>query len=453
MGNKRNKALPYVIGALALVLVALTVFAAVLSGGGFAQPTEPATTQPTTQAPTPEPTPEPTEPPVVKESTATVGVTGDILFHDWVIKSGKKDDGTYNYDHIHRWWKDYVQGVDFAVANLEVTLCGSDNGYEYKGYPCFNSPDAAAEALKNAGFDMALTANNHSYDTRNVGFMRTQQVLDQIGLKRIGTRLTEDTPNFTVEEINGIKIGMINYTYATSIEDSGKVYLNGIPLTLEDSNLVNAFSYSRLEAFYTKLSGELEQMKQQGAEVTVLYIHWGDEYQTTQNSTQSAMAQRLCDLGVDVIVGNHAHVPQPVELLTNSADETQKTLCIYSTGNAVSNIYETSKFPKNTEDGMLFSFTFAKYTDGTVLLESADVLPTWVDRTDETTWDPMFLVLPLDKDVADWQTAMELSDSTLEECRRSYDRTMGIVGPGLEAANSYYSQHQQQVEEAIGVKN
>ncbi len=452
MGNK-NKIMPYVIAVLAVILVALIVLVVILEQGGFAVPTEPATTQPTTEAPTPEPTPEPTEPPTVKESTATIGVTGDILFHDWVIKSGAKDDGTYNYDHIHQHWKSYVQDVDFAVANLEVTLCGSDNGYDYKGYPCFNSPDAAAEALRNASFDMVLTANNHAYDTGNVGFVRTQHTLDLIGLKRIGTRMTLDTPNFIIEEINGIKVGMINYTYATNIEDSGKVYLNGIGLSLEDSALVNAFSYSRLEAFYTKLAGELEQMKQQGAEATVLYIHWGDEYQTTQNKTQSTMAQRLCDLGIDVIVGNHAHVPQPVELLTNSADATQKTLCIYSTGNAVSNIYKTSKFPKNTEDGMLFSFTFAKYSDGTVLLESADVLPTWVDRTDEATDKAQFLILPLDRNIADWQGAMGLSDVTLQECRDSYDRTMGIVGPGLETANGYYAEHQRQVEAALGVED
>ncbi len=452
MGNK-NKAMPYVIAVLAVILVALIIVAAVMSRGGFGTPDAEPTTQPATEAPTPAPTPEPTEPPIVKESTATIGVTGDILFHDKVIESGLQADGTYNYDHIHRQWKSYVQSVDFAVANLEVTLCGSDNGYSYKGYPCFNSPDAAAEALKNACFDMVLTANNHSYDTGNVGFLRTQHTLDQIGLKRIGTRMTADTPNFTVEEINGIQVGMINYTYATDISDSGKVYLNGIGLSAEDSNLVNAFSYARLEAFYNKLAGELEQMKQQGAEVTVLYIHWGDEYQTTQNETQSKMAQRLCDLGIDVIVGNHAHVPQPVELLTNSADETKKTLCIYSTGNAVSNIYKTTKFPKNTEDGMLFSFTFAKYSDGTVLLESADVLPTWVDRTDETTWEPMFLVLPLDREVADWQGTMGLSDATLQECKDSYDRTMGIVGPGLEAANGYYAEHQRQVEAALGVED
>ena len=309
------------------------------------------------------------------------------------------------------------------------------------------------EALKVAGFDMLLTANNHSYDTRNKGFMRTQQVVSDLGFDHIGTRPDLETPNYLVKEINGIKIGMINYTYTTKLDDDGKAYLNGIPLTLEDSKLVNVFNYWKLDQFYTKLSGEMEAMRAEGAEAIVLYIHWGDEYNTTQNKTQTKMAQDLCNLGVDVIVGNHAHVPQPVALLTNENDETQKTLCVYSTGNAVSNITRHDKGrPINCEDGMFFTFTFAKYSDGTVILENTDLMPTWVDRTDESDWSDQFIVLPLDRENEDWQTALGINDATLKECQKSYDRTMDIVGAGLEEAQTYYAQHQKDVEAEIGVK-
>ena len=454
LNNK--KLLPILTVALAAMLVVLLVVAFSMTGNQ-PDPTEPTptVTEAPTDPPTEAPTEEPTEPPITKESTATIGVTGDILMHDRVIACGYNSaTGTYNYDHIYQHWKKYVSAVDYAVANLEVTLCSNTNGYDYKGYPCFNSPDAVPEALKAAGFDMLLTANNHTYDTRNVGMMRTQQVIESLGFDYIGTRQNAADDNFIVKDINGIKIGMVNYTYTTDMNDEGKVALNGIPLTLEDSMLINAFNYWRLNAFYAKLSGQIEQMKEQGAEAIVLYIHWGDEYHTEQNSTQSKMAQDLCNLGIDVIVGNHAHVPQPVALLTNENDPSQKTLCIYSTGNAVSNISRSDNRPVNTEDGMLFSFTFAKYTDGTVVLESADVLPTWVDRMDEQNdWKDQFIVLPLDDEIEDWAAELGIDNSTLNECKNSYDRTMGIVGAGLADANAYFAQHQLEVEAEIGVKN
>jgi poly-gamma-glutamate synthesis protein (capsule biosynthesis protein) len=164
------------------------------------------------------------------------------------------------------------------------------------------------------------------------------------------------------------------------------------------------------------------------------------------------MAQALCDMGIDVIVGNHAHVPQPIDLLTSTTDENQKTLCLYSMGNSVHNIFGT-KYPKQTEDGMLFSVTFAKYSDGTVVLESADVLPTWVYRYYENDVR-RYRVLTMDRtDKDNWKTKMNLTDDVLASCQASYDHTMAIVGSGLDKANTYYAQNQKDVENLIGVKN
>lgn len=406
-------------------------------------PSTTITSQPTT-------TPPPTEPPVRKVSTATIGSTGDILLHNKVIRSGyDKATGTYNYESIFSYFSEFVSKVDYAVGNLEVTLCSDDNGYPYKGYPCFNAPDAIVDAVKAAGFDMLLTANNHSYDTGTKGFMRTQEVIMERELDYTGTRYKEEDKNYIVKEINGIKMGMICYTYNTGVSSDGAVSLNGIPLAAEPSGLINSFNYGALDSFYGNLSGEMEQMKAEGAEAIMVYLHWGNEYETEANRTQKKMAQALCDLGVDVIVGNHAHVPQPIELLTNTKDETKKTLCLYSMGNSISNI-RGSKYPKETEDGMLFSVTFAKYSDGTVVLESADVLPTWVNRYEENNVSK-YKILTMDRTEKDnWQEKMSLTDELLSACQASYDRTMTIVGDGLETANQYYAKHQQEVEALIG---
>ena len=416
----------------------------------------PSETQPTMQSSAVSssvaPTQPPTEPPIIKQSTATIGATGDLLLHDKVIKSGyDPETGTYNFESMFSFFAPYVSQLDYAVANLEVTLCGDDNGYKYSGYPCFNSPDAIVDAAKAAGFDMLLTANNHSFDTGTKGFFRTQQVVADRGFDYIGTRDAVEKKNYIVKEINGIHIGMICYTYNTGYNESGKVSLNGIPLTQEASDLVNSFNYKNLDGFYEKLSQELAAMRADGAETVMLYIHWGDEYQTQANSTQKKMAQALCDLGIDVIVGNHAHVPQPVELLTSTKNASKKTLCLYSTGNAISNIRVGPKYPHESEDGMLFSVTFAKYSDGTVILESADILPTWVNRYLDNG-KTEFKILTLDPlSEHQWRENMGLLPETLKLCQDSYGRTMKIVGAGLEAANQYYAENQAQIEENLGV--
>lgn len=445
-----------------VVIVAVCIAAALgirmlaekLEQPGTVQTDPPQTTAAPVQTVATEPETEPTEPePVVKESTATIGATGDILLHDLVIKSGyDSETKTYNYDNIFTYFSEYVSQVDYAAANLEVTLCGDDNGYAYSGYPCFNSPDEIVDAAKNAGFDLLLTANNHAYDTRFTGFTRTQQVIDDRGLDHIGTRLDAEEKNYIIREINGINIAMTCYTYCSAYTSARNFKLNGNALTTEASKLVNAFHYKDLDTFYTKLAGEMEQMKADGAEAIVLFIHWGEEYKTTPNDTQRQMAQQLCNMGIDVIVGNHAHVIQPVELLANENEESRKTLCLYSTGNAVSNIYKSSSFPVYTEDGMLFTFTFAKYSDGTVLVESAGVIPTWVWRYDDENGIRKFRIMAMEGDAVNWQEKMDLTDEMLTKCQESYDRTMELVGDGLEAANAWFAQQQAETETAIGVR-
>ncbi len=464
----KRKQLKSMIGVLSMVLVVLLVVAAVQnarpqdpalqdSSTQTQAPTidPPATQAPTTQVTLPPATQPPTQPPVFKEATATIGATGDILLHDKVIRSGydaASDSFDFRYMFAH--FGKYASAVDYAVANLEVTLIqkpGSDGLKGYNGYPNFNSPDEIVDALQDAGFDMLLTANNHAYDSRHDGFLRTQQVIAGKGLAHIGTRPTEEDKPYRIVDVNGIRIGMVNYTYNTGIAADGSVSLNTIPLTAQDSALINSFSYEALDAFYARLQAQLAEMRAAGAEATVLYIHWGEEYHTEANDVQKAMSQALCNLGIDVIVGNHAHVPQPVVLLTNEADPAKKTLCLYSTGNSVSNIFRSSSHPKNSEDGMLFTFTFARYSDGTVVVERTDVLPTWVWRYEDPAGVRKYLILPLDDTIPDWKAALDIPDDILAECRDSYDRTMGIVGAGLTQANEFFTRNQAMLEADLGV--
>lgn len=232
---------------------------------------------------------------------------------------------------------------------------------------------------------------------------------------------------------------MLCYTYATGVTGDGRPALNG-NAHLGEAGLVNYFMESNLDKFYSEVEQHLSAMKAEGAEATMLFIHWGIEYQTKENARQNAIAQKLCDLGVDVIVGGHPHVVQPVDLLTSTVDENHKTVCIYSLGNAVSNQRTgiSNLFPAGyTEDGALFTVTFEKYSDGTVYLAGTDVIPTWVNMH-QNSGSKQYNILPLHKDQeAEWKTLYELTDHNYTSCQRSYDRTMGIVGEGLAECQQY----------------
>ena len=414
-------------------------------------PTEPSEPLPSeTVEETTEETTEPTLPdPEHVVSTATIMSTGDILMHMPVVDTGRQSDGSYDFSSIFRYVEPYTSEADYAVANLETTLCGTTNGYPYHGYPNFNCPDEIAYSAAGAGFDMLLTANNHSYDTGLVGYKRTIQIVNEAGMEHLGTRASAEDPKFSIVEVGDIKIGMLCYTYAYSVDSKGSPSLNGMP-HISEPGLCNYFHSGSLDTFYEEVDGYLQEMEAMGAEATMMYIHWGVEYHTTANDEQKAIAQKLCDLGIDVIVGGHPHVVQPIDLLQSTVDPEHKTVCPYSMGNAVSNQRQgnlSQISSAHTEDGVLFSVTFSKYSDGTVYLEGADLIPCWVNRH-ATYGKTEYNILPLDPATRDeWKVLYDLNDTMLGAAGRSYDRTMAIIGDGLALAQDYLANEKAEREQ------
>ena len=416
---------------------------------------KPSASQGSSNTPSPtDGTEAPTEEAPQLVSTATVLSTGDILMHGKVINSGKQDDGSYNFDSIFQYVKSYSQAADFSVANLETTLCGTDNGYAYAGNPKFNCPDAIVDSLKGAGFDMLLTANNHADDTSLVGYKRTLNVVREKGLDTLGTYLSADEQKWTIEEVNGIKIGMVCYTYSDGFSQNGYPLLNYNEVG--ENGILNYFTYDKLPEFYTQLQGYLDEMKAAGAEATVVYLHWGEEYKWKTgegpNANQTAMAQKLCDMGVDVIIGGHPHVVQPVDLLQSGTDAEHKTIVLYSMGNAVSNQrkeeMQQSDPTGHTEDGVLFCVTFAKYSDGSVCVDSAELIPTWVNMH-ANSGATEYNILPLEESTAaQWQAQFGLTDTQLANAKASFDRTQALTLTGMEKVQNYLTQQKQLQESA-----
>lgn len=404
-------------------------------------PTAPTqTVPPTTETEPPETTmPEPEH--VV--ATATVSSTGDLLMHKPIITAAAQGDGTYNFDFIFQYLKEYSETTDYAIANLETTLNGTATPYQ--GFPYFNCPDEITTAAKDAGFDMLLTANNHSFDTGLDGYLRTLDVVHDAGLESLGTMASAEDPKYTIQEINGIKIGIFCYTYETSDGSGSRPALNGLPMYGATYDNINCYLPSNPQRMYNEVETYLAEMEEQGVEATIMYIHWGpQEYALSQPDAHVAIAQKLCDLGIDVIVGGHPHVVQPMELLTSTVDPDHKTVCLYSMGNAVSNQRLgniSSVKTAHTEDGVWFSVTFSKYSDGTVYLEDVELIPTWVKL------DKKYYILPLDQDTEDqWAEMYDLSEGALSSAKKSYERTMALVGEGLAQCQEYLAQQKEQRE-------
>ena len=386
---------------------------------------------------------------ITEVGRATVLSAGDLMTHLPIVRSGQEDN-TYDHSYIFDLIRPYVSAADYAVVNLETTLSGTD-GKEYTGYPKFNAPDSFASAAYLGGFDMMLTANNHCYDYGTDGLLRTLDVVKTAGLETLGSTALATDAKYVIKELNGINIGMICYTYGEIKGNRDTPVINGLPTKESAAGLINVFDYNRLDMFYTEMEDHLSAMKAAGAEATILFIHWGNEYSTRITDSQKAIAQKMCDLGVDVIAGSHPHVVQTTELFSSS-DGTHQTVCFYSQGNFLSNQRATNidLTTGQSEDGIVCSFTFVEYSDGSVFLESVDMLPTWVLIRSSGN-DRTYHILPLDENIADWNAAFDLSASQSSDAKASLKRTQNLIAADFEAVRASVDQMATAHRQTLGI--
>lgn len=364
--------------------------------------------------------------PVIPESYATVISIGDIMCHSHQLEGAKTADG-YDFSGYFKELTPYFEKSDLATGNLELTFGGTKSG-SYKGYPAFNTPDQMADTIKSSGINLLMTANNHSYDTGLYGLKRTVQVLKEKGIENTGTRETAEESTYIIKDVNNIKIGFANFTYETVGEDATRKYLNGGAISVDANPLINTFSYQRIDTFYTEAENIIRQMKKDGAEYITFYLHWGEEYLLTANTWQKSIAQKLSNMGVNMIVGSHPHVVEPMELI-HSEDGQTETVCIYSLGNAISNQRRelmTNSSPKgHTEDGAMFSYKLKKSSDGEVSLVDIDVIPTWVYKYSSNGYK--YTIYPIEN----LETAKQKYPSVASKLTESYERTKAILETGL----------------------
>ncbi|MDE7427101.1 MAG: CapA family protein [Muribaculaceae bacterium] len=251
---------------------------------------------------------------------ANILFAGDAMMHQAQIDAARNVQGEYDYSLCFTQIAPEIQAADLAVVNLETPV-GPRSVGSYTGYPCFFAPPSYVDALRDAGFDVFLTANNHTLDRRSRGLCSTIEELDKRSLTHLGTYKNSAERARAlplIKEVNGIKIGLANYTYGTNgIQPDGRVVVDYIDRKT--------------------IASDVEALRNAGAEIICVCVHWGQEYQLLPEQSQKSLAAYLEDLGVDLIIGSHPHVIQPMEI-RHSQKWNKDILLVYSLGNFISNM-------------------------------------------------------------------------------------------------------------------
>jgi poly-gamma-glutamate capsule biosynthesis protein CapA/YwtB (metallophosphatase superfamily) len=308
-------------------------------------------------------------------SQVLLAAVGDIMVHSPQLSSAyDHHKGVYNFHECFTDIAPHLQKADFAVGNFETTLAGSEKGFS--GYPRFNSPVELAAALKDSGFDLLFTANNHSMDSGADGVMKTIENLEAAGLSYAGTaRSQEEKESGFVFFQNDIKIIFYAYTYGT----------NGIPLPSDRDYLVSLIDEERIKSDVYRAKN-IEK-----ADLVIVSMHWGNEYERLPAEGQRELAEWLIDSGVDVIIGTHPHVIQPAEIIRT---ENSKGLVLYSLGNFISN-----QRWRYTDAGIVVYLQITKdHVLNKVEVSIQGTTPTWVHKfLEDGRWK--FKVLPVEENL------------------------------------------------------
>ena len=340
------------------------------------------------------PPPETVEEPPIKDSLHRMKLifVGDIMQHDDQIRSAvgdpalmrSTDQSLFDYEPVFRYVAPLLRQADLAVGNLELTLSAKG---KYRGYPMFRAPDALAYALKEAGFDVLSTCNNHSNDGYSYGLRHTIEVLDSLGIAHTGTFVDTAAydslyPLLVEKEVDGtvFRLAFLSYTFST----------NGIPTP-------KSYVVNDLDADQILL--DVAKAKALNPDVIIALMHWGREYKLLPHRKERGLTRLLWEAGVDVVIGGHPHVIQPIEVDTvyNPDSTAFKTrLVTYSLGNFVSN-----QFRPNTDWGLMFELELVKNNQQQTSIGTHHYLPVWryihgrYDSTLTVGYDWQYTILPV----------------------------------------------------------
>ena len=342
------------------------------------------------------------------DTTFTLTALGDVLCHntqywDAYNSSTKQYDFSYVYDNI----KDYTSSADITIGSLETTFAGEDRGYS--NYPVFNSPDSLATGLKDIGVDVISLAGNHALDYGYSGICRTIDVLDNVGISHLGTyKSAEDQDKILIKDVKGVKIAFINYTYGT----------NGIPVPSDKPYCLNLIDKDLI-------SKQIKQAKGQNVDMIVACMHWGTEYKTSANDEQKELADFLFKSGVDIILGNHPHVLEPMEKKTITLDDgsTKDVFVVYALGN-----FTADQRAEITRDSAILNLDITKDSDGKILINKVSYVPIYMYKNSAAKVHK-FKILDIEKSIANFDSGdTSIGSSVYSNLKVQLQKIRDILG-------------------------
>ena len=322
-------------------------------------PDLPSSAWPAMEAPTPEP--------AFFPRTVTVRAVGDLMMHKKQLDIARRADGTYSFGEQYALVAESLKSADYTIGNLETTV-GLVGREGFSGYPRFNAPESLLETIRESGVDFLTLANNHMLDRYFDGMVQTVSLVEKHGFDFGGANRSQaemDAPN--VVEVNGIKLGMLCYAQHT----------NG----MERHSSVRAKEYGISYLGKADFVSDVKKLRAAGAEVVIAMPHWGAEYERQPGTYALNMAKRMAEAGVDVILGSHPHVVQPVRFLEVKlpSGETHRTLVAYSLGNFISNMSRPF-----TDMGIILEFTLVEKGTGGFSVENVGYVPVYCWRSGRT---------------------------------------------------------------------
>ena len=290
-------------------------------------------------------------------TTLTIVGSGDVLLHPQLWNQAhadakaKGEDG-YDFTPLFEDVRDVVSSADLAICHIEPPLAAADG--PFIGFPRFSVPPQVAPALADLGYDACSTASNHTIDQGEAGVVRTLDALDAAGIKHAGSYRTKaDHGMVTMLEIQGVKIASLSYAFS----------FNGLRRPAGKEWIANQIDTADILA-------EAKRARAEGAEIVVVSLHFGTEYQHAANSQQLSVAKKLLSSpDVDLILGHHAHVVQPFEKIGDK-------WVAYGMGNEVAHHAEPSN---DNREGVLARFTFTEVSPGAWKVTTAEAIPIWMD--------------------------------------------------------------------------
>lgn len=344
------------------------------------------------------------EPDAESYTDIRIAAVGDIMFHDTQLESAfDEESGTYDFNPFFEDVQSIFSEADLAMANFETTTAGSAR--EYTGYPIFNSPDETIDAVKNAGIDVLTHANNHSLDTGSDGLKRTAQMIRDKGLRSVGSYAEKPDSRVLIEDVEGVKVAILAYTEST----------NGLGSDYPEDELNAMLNLMRKDI----ISEDIQEAKDEDADIIIASMHWGIEYDDEPNETQIDFAQFMAEEGIDIILGSHPHVIQKSELIET---DDQQTFVIYSMGNFISNQRQETLDDERTEDGIIVNIDIQKNDEtGETNIKNIDYIPTWVYRNKEDgDTKYTYRILPIEN----FLDATDISKSFIERMEHSLETTI-----------------------------